>query len=405
MSWWDKSLSAMGLQRKSLANPTIDELSLFGALPTSSGVNVNAASAMRCTAVRAAVQTIAEAVGQLPVHVFDRETKERDAVDPVAVLLNGQANEWTSASDMREILTRDALLHGDGLAAIVRVDGKPKELVRYRPGQVTISADEWGGPVYRKGDRVIPRADVFHIKAPSLDGIKGEAPIQQAREAIGLAILLESHTANLFANGAQPGGVIEIPAGLGDDGLKKLRAAWRAAHEGADKAGKTAVLWDGAKYNAITFDPVSSQLLELRKFSISEIGRAFSIPVTFLGDLEKATWSNAESMNRQFLQMTLLPWLKRWEGEIALKLFTATEREQRYAEFMTDGLLRADFAARMTGYSQAISARFLSPNEARAAENRPPYAGGEKFENPNTTSSAPKPANDNKPPNDKEAAA
>lgn len=392
--WPFSKKTVQPIEAKSLADPSAELLALFGAVPTNSGVSVNAQSAMRCTAVRAAVQTIAEAVGQLPLHVFDRETRERDNASPVEAVLNGQANEWTPASDMREILTRDALLHGDGLAAIVRGGGKPKELIRYSPGTVTITADDWGGPAYKKDGRVIPRADILHIRAPSLDGVRGTAPIQQAREAIGLAILLEAHTTRLFANSASPGGVIEHPGALGDEGLKKMRLAWRAAHQGTDNAGKTAVLWDGATYKATTFDPVSSQLLELRKFAIAEIGRAFSIPAQFLGDLDRATWSNAEAMNRQFLQLTLLPWLKRWEGEIALKLFTPEERAERYAEFLTDGLLRADFAQRMTGYSQAIAARFLSPNEARAAENRPPYEGGDKFENPNVTAAA---ANDNIP--------
>lgn len=390
---WPFNKKSAAPESKSLADPSDELMALFGVIPTSSGVAVTAQSAMRCTAVRAAVQTISEAVGQLPVHVFDRDTKERDNGSPVESLLNQQANEWTPASDMREQLTRDALLHGDGLAAIVRVGGKPKELIRFKPGSVTISADDWGGPVYRHNNVVLNRSDVLHVKAPSLDGVRGEAPIKLAREAIGLALLLEKHTTTLFANGAQPGGVIELPGGLGDEGLKKMRAAWRAAHQGADKAGTTAVLWDDAKYKPITFDPVSSQLLELRRFSVTEIGRAFNIPAQFLGDLDRATWGNAEAMNRQFLQLTLLPWLKRWEGEIALKLFSPEERAERYAEFLTDGLLRADFAQRMTGYSQAIAARFLSPNEARAAENRPPYEGGDKFENPNVATAA----NDNKP--------
>lgn len=398
MKWpWQRKAAA---ESKSLADPSDELLALFGVVPTSSGVAVTAQSAMRCTAVRAAVQTISEAVGQLPVHVFDRDTKERDNGSPVESLLNQQANEWTPASDMREQLTRDALLHGDGLAAIVRGGGKPKELIRYKPGSVTISADDWGGPAYRHNNTVLNRRDVLHIKAPSLNGVSGEAPIKLAREAIGLALLLEQHTTTLFANGAQPGGVIELPGALGDEGLKKMRAAWRAAHQGPDKAGTTAVLWDDAKYKPITFDPVSSQLLELRRFSVTEIGRAFNIPAQFLGDLDRATWGNAEAMNRQFLQLTLLPWLKRWEGEIALKLFTPEERAQRYAEFLTDGLLRADFAQRMTGYSQAIAARFLSPNEARAAENRPPYPGGDVFENPNVATAA----NDNAPKPEESAA-
>jgi HK97 family phage portal protein len=397
----DRAMGAIGLQRKSLANPSAELAALFGATPTAAGVSVTAATAMRCTAVRAAVATISEAVGQLPFHTFDRNTRER-LEHPAENLLNGTANEWTPGTELRQILTQDALLHGDGLAAIVRAGGQPRELIRYQPGSITISAGDFGEPVYRRGDNVLDRDDVLHIRAPSLDGCRGAAPITLAREAIGLALLLEKYTASLFANGAQPGGVIQVPGSLGDEALKRMKAAWQAAHRGAENASSTAVLWDGATYSAHQFDPVSSQLLELRKFAISEVGRAFNIPAQFLGDLDRATWSNAEAMNRQFLQLTLLPWLKRWEGEIALKLFTSDERADRYGEFVTDGLLRADFAARMEGYSKAIAARFLSPNEARAMENRPPYEGGDRFENPNTTAGT-KPANDNT--SNKEAAA
>jgi HK97 family phage portal protein len=115
-----------------------------------------------------------------------------------------------------------------------------------------------------------------------------------------------------------------------------------------------------------------------------------------LFELGRATWANSEQMRQDFLTFCLMSWIKRWEGEIRLKLFTPEERDTYFAEFLLDDLLRADFATRMEGYSKAIAARILNPNEARAAENRAPYAGGDKFENPNTTT--PAGANDNSAP-------
>ena len=49
----------------------------------------------------------------------------------------------------------------------------------------------------------------------------------------------------------------------------------------------------------------------------------------------------------------------------------------------------ADIEKRFAAYSSAISSKILNPNEVRAKENLPPYAGGERFENPNTTSGKP----------------
>ena len=43
---------------------------------------------------------------------------------------------------------------------------------------------------------------------------------------------------------------------------------------------------------------------------------------------------------------------------------------------------------RMDGCQKGIAARIVNPNEARAL-NLPPYVGGDKFENPNTSSPLP----------------
>ena len=74
--------------------------------------------------------------------------------------------------------------------------------------------------------------------------------------------------------------------------------------------------------------------------------------------------------------------------QIFLKLFTAEERKSYFAEFLLDDFVKGDLSTRMEAYSKAIAARILSPNEARAAENRAPYPEGDKFENPNTTTGA-----------------
>lgn len=129
--------------------------------------------------------------------------------------------------------------------------------------------------------------------------------------------------------------------------------------------------------------------MELRRFAIEEIARAFRVPPTLLMEYGRATWGNSEEMGRQFVTYTLLPWLDRWTEEFQLKLFARDERASAFAEFLTDDLLRADLAARATAYAQLIAARVLNPNEVRARENLPPYAGGDTYANPNTASPEP----------------
>jgi HK97 family phage portal protein len=383
-----------GLETKStLASPETWLSELFGATPTASNVCVNARTAMTCPAVACAVNAISEACGQLPVHTYQRGddgAKARATDHPTYALLHDQANDWTPAPAWREQVARDALLHGDHFSFINRVDDRPRELLRLDPERMKVVVDTTSGePSYKlteaSGERTFDRQNIFHIRAPGFDGYCGVSPVMQARDAIGLAISMEQHASRLFGNGARPSGLISIKGNVGPDALKKAKEAWVAAHSGS-KSGGTAVLPGEAQWQGLTFNSVDSQFLQLRAFAISEISRATRVPPILLQDYGRATWSNSAEMGQQFVTYTLAPWLKRIEGEARLKLLSEAERKAgMFVEFLVDDLVKADLPKRMDAYGKAISARILSPNEARAAENRAPYDGGDVFANPNTT--------------------
>lgn len=375
----------------------IDLLDIFGAAPVSSGVSVSPNSAMRCAPVRACVEAIAEAVGGLPLHLYEKSedgARNRASDHPVYRLLHDEVTESISASQFREQLTRDALLWGNGVALINRVNGEPRELNRLRPDAVSIELHPaTGEPFYRynegSGQRTFPWRDVIHIAAPSLDGVKGESPVRQCREAIGLALAIEAHTSRLFGNGGRPGGVLSIPPNTPAERTKKIKAIWQATF-GGGKSGGTALLEDGAEFKPVQLNSVDSQTLELWQHAVIEICRVFRVPPHLVFDLGRATWGNAGEMGATFLRFTLDRWLKAWQGEIRLKLLTPEERQTHYAEFLVDDLLRSDLAARAEAYSKLIAARVLNPNEVRAMENRAPYAGGDVFANPNVTTTTTK---------------
>ena len=377
-------------------------LALFGLGEQVAGIVVTPESAMSCTAFRAAVTTIADPVGQLPIHVFQRNadgTKVHATDHPAQRLLQTDANDWTSGQELREQVTLDALLHGNGYAFVNRVNGVPVELIRLFPPSVLVTVDlVTNEPFYNFTDgagvkRVIDRGDMIHIRGPSVRGLVGDSPVVQCRDAIALAILLQNHGTRLFANGARPSGVLSFPMKLTAEVAKRISTAWAALHSGSS-AGGTAVLEEGGKFEPLTFSSVDAQFLEMRRFAIEEIARVYRVPNHMLGEMGRATHANAETLNRQFLQLCLRPWLERWESQ-ARKLLSPDERNTFFAEFNTDDLLKTDLQARATAYATLIAARIISPNEARAIENLSPVTGLDTYENPNT-SSAPA-SNDNTP--------
>lgn len=391
MKIWPFTFKTQAVETKSqLASPDDWLVELFNSAPAKSGITVTPKTAMRCTPVRSAVQAISEPLGQLPIHVYYKDGDKRDRVTdhPAAQVLD-HPNDWTTSQDFREQLQRDCLLYGNGYAEIIRVDGgKPKNLIRLDPASISIAIDDYSEPVYtqstgKNAGRTIKRENILHIKAPSLDGYKGESPVTQCKEAIGVALALEKHAASLFGRGARPSGALMFPQGMGEAAVKTAREAWKATHEANGDSGKTAILYDGAEFKPYTFTSVDSQFLETWRHAITEIARIFRVPPHMLYELGRATWGNAGEMGSTFLTFSLMRWLKAWQGEIKLKLFTENERDGYYVEFQTNDLLKPDLASRAAAYSSLISARIMNPNECRARENLPPYEGGNEFINPN----------------------
>lgn len=383
-------------QRASFAEPDESLFALFGALPSAAGITVTASNATRCTAVRAAVASLAEPAGQIPLNLYRRGANgahEQETAHPVALLMSSVSNPWTTAQQFREQLVRDALLHGDGYGYVVRDNGgQPRELHRLRPGSVIVQEDLYTAePVYRVNTNngtisgIVSRDNILHLRAGlAADGVTGTSPIHEAREAIGLALQLEAHAARLFANGGRPSGILSFPQRLGSEVARRIKASWQAATSGAN-SGSTAVLEENGTFIPLSFNSVDSQFLELRQFAISEIARAFRVPPIFIQDYGRATWSNSAEMGRMFLSYSLEPWLTRIEGEFQLKLLTAEERAELFVEHDTDDITAADTSARAAAYASFRSAGIYTANELRRLERLPRMEGGDTLQNPYTT--------------------
>lgn len=382
MKLWPFSRSAVTPETKSLTSPDAVIEALFGLTPTVTGVAVSRTAALQTPAVAAAIQIISEAVASLDVTVKRIEGGvELDVPDhPALRLLRDSANGWTSGFELIRELVKDALMQDvGGMAWVNWTGGEPREIIRYRSGLLTFDLDtNTGERFYRISNDRIPSQAVIHLLPPM-----GRAPLSLAMEAISIAVALDRHAARLFARGARPSGMLKFPKGMSEDAIKKARAAWRSTHEGEDTGGQTAILYDGAEFEAATLASTDAQFLENRRFQIEEIARAFNIPAPMIGDLSRATWSNSEQKGREFLSYTLEPWLRGLEGALRRALFSDEDRVDHVIRFDRDDLTRADLSTRATVINSLIASQTLNPNEGRSWLGLPPRDGGDEFLNPN----------------------
>ncbi|MDD3250934.1 MAG: phage portal protein [Lachnospiraceae bacterium] len=364
---------------------------------TTSGKPVNENTAMQMTAVYSCVRILSEAVAGLPLHVYkynDSGGKEKDLSHPLYQLLHDEPNPEMTSFVFRETLMGHLLLWGNAYAQVIRnARGEVVALYPLMPNKMKVDRDSKGQLyyLYQRTQEDAPAigstsqvylspSDVLHIPGLGFDGLVGYSPIAMAKNAIGLAIATEEYGAKFFANGAAPGGVLEHPGTIKDP--QRVKESWNSAYQGSGNAHKVAVLEEGMKYQAIGISPEQAQFLETRKFQINEIARIFRVPPHMLADLEKSSFSNIEQQSLEFVKYTLDPWCVRWEQSMSRVLLSESEKPQRFIKFNVDGLLRGDYASRMTGYATARQNGWMSANDIRELENLdriPAEQGGDLY--------------------------
>ncbi len=352
---------------------------------------------MQTTAVYACVRILSEAVAGLPLHIYRYRAdggKERIPMHPLYHLLHDEPNPEMTSFVFRETLMSHLLLWGNAYAQVVR-NGRGQAVALYPllPSKMDVNraangellytyyrdADETG--LNPKGGYITLRRDeVLHIPGLGFDGLIGYSPIAMAKNVIGMSLATEEYGASFFANGANPGGVLEHPGVIKDIG--RVKESWNSAYQGSGNAHKIAVLEEGMKFQAIGIPPEQAQFLETRKFQINEIARIYRVPPHMVGDLEKSSFSNIEQQSLEFVKYTLDPWVVRWEQSLQQSLLLPSEKPSLFIRFNLDGLLRGDYQSRMNGYAVGRQNGWMSANDIRELEdmNRiPTVEGGDLY--------------------------
>ena len=362
----------------------------MAAAPTATGRVVTPETALAVNAVYACIRVLAEGVGSLPLHLYekqiklDRETKRKATEHPIYNLLNLLPNPELTSIELRETLTAHCALRGNGYGYIHwGSNGYPTELWPLRPDRVTVARVN-GELLYSvmmpdETYKTLTSDYILHIRGLSYDGVVGMSPIELARQSVALTQAAEEFGARFFGNDARPGAILSHPMTLSDEAYERLRNSWNSRHGGLSNAQKVAILEEGMDVKTIGISPDHAQFLETRKFQVNEIARLYRVPPHMIQDLERATFSNIEHQDIGFVRHTLRPWLTRWEQAVARDMLLEKERGRYFAGHQTSDLLRGDLESRYKAYAVGRQQGFLSANDIRQEENMTPIEGGDQY--------------------------
>ncbi|RUM99023.1 phage portal protein [Pseudaminobacter arsenicus] len=352
-------LAFFGLNGVNLPNVTIDE-------------------ALTVPAVAAAVAFLSRTMAALPLHAYrDGKSGAERLGGKLGTVVHDAPNDGMDSFKFRQWFWQQVFTGGRGLAWIERAPQGVEALWPMDPTATSVMRR--GGKVtYTFEKKEYPAADVidvpFMLKA---DGLQHHGPIVLASKAIQLALAMNEYGSKFFAGGGVPPLALVGPLPAGPEAIKRANDDIHRAVDAARKSDKPIVsIPAGFELKPVGLDPAKSQMVEARRYQVEEIARAFQLPPVFLQDLSHGTFSNTEQQNLLLVQHNIGQWAKALEGELNLKLF-GRGRGNRYVEHNLDGLLRGDFATRMDGLTKAIQNALLTPNEARALENRPAMEHGD----------------------------
>jgi HK97 family phage portal protein len=262
-----------------------------------------------------------------------------------------------------------ALWWGDGYVYVPVRDafGAPKPpLWQLHPQDVRIE-----GGAYWVSDVRLEPGTILHLRGllPYWD-LHGRGVLTCHAAELGVAQAVRAYTAGVFSSGVPAGYLKSSQPSMTADQAAALKTAWLSQHGGNKRS--IAVLNATTDFTPVAISPVDAQLGNAREWTLRDVALAFGVPAYMLGvPGDSATYANVESRMIELRQFTLQPWIRRIESELDAQLPRGTN-----LKIKLDGLLRADTKTRYEAYKSALDAGWMTIDEVRELEDRPPLPAG-----------------------------
>ena len=267
-----------------------------------------------------AIDKTAKAVASIPWIIKDRNDKELKN-HPIAPILK-RPNPLQSRSEYIQDLVGFYRITGNAYAERTTAGRKLQELYVLRSDRMHVIPGESGLPrgyVYKVGQQTpIPfdfdskngQSDVRHIKTFNpLDDWYGMSPLEAAAFGVDIHNESNAHNMGLLQNGANPSGILEMPAdaSLSEEEYNRLKVDIDERMSGAANRGRPLIGEGGMKWQSISFSPQALDIINQKNTSARDISLALSVPPLLLNIPGDSTYSNYKEARLAFYEETVIP--------------------------------------------------------------------------------------------------
>lgn len=301
-------------------------------------------------------------------------------------LLNVEPAPGYTSQGWGEVMITRALA-GDSYAYL-RPDGAGRVAAMQPLDPDRMSADSDGsGIVYvyqdpARGELRLLEREILHIRGPRTGGFFGASIRGKAAAALALYRAQEQYASAYYANGAYPGVLLKPPASSAprsQEQKNEARTVWQKLFGGPRKKGGVGTLDPGWEVQIVETDAQKAQMVEARKFQITEILRYFGVPghLVNLPDASQGYGKNLAELSLGFVRQTLEPWARRVEEEIRRKLMPERRGRGWWLEYDLSRLRKGAELEVAQAEDLAIKNSTQTVNEARALRGLPSVPGGD----------------------------
>jgi HK97 family phage portal protein len=355
-------------------------------------VDVTKDKARSHSAVWASIRLRADLISSMPVHCYRKigaDGLEVEIGTPPVLIEPGShgegqpigIDEWLymTQSDLDSV--------GNAFGIITAIDGagKPAQIQPVEAEQVTVAIRSGRLDHYKVGRSVYKPAEIWHERQYAVSGSPvGLSPIAYAAASVGGYLSAQQFALDWFANGATPSAILKngkrtLDAREAGETKRRFMASVRNGEPFV-----TGMDWD---YTMLGAKASESQFLEEMRYSLTDVARFFGVPADVIDAPQESgsiTYANITQRNLQLLIMNIGPAVARRERALSRIL-----PNPRRVKLDAEAILRMDPQTRQAVLASRVTARTLTVDEARAADNLPPLTPEQIAQTKNIFGTAP----------------
>lgn len=362
---------------------------------------------VQIAAVLICLDVLSQDIAKTTFRMYERLTtggkREVTAAEhPIAALLHADPNRFHSWYEFFEmVMLHLGLAQNAFIAKEIREDGTTEGLIPCMPARVTILAVEPEVDPQKLGfyaydtrlrsnahekiqmariPQIVLQDRMVHLRGRMFDGLVGYSNLEAGAKTFGLANELVDYQTRLFTNDGQMKGVFthpgEIGDGAGDAAFRRLRE--QLAEEMSDfvRQNKPIVLEEGMTFAHIAMNAEQSEVSKARDRAVVDVAQIFRIPPHKVMQLVNVKYENMETLEKSYVQDTLIPYCRRIEQKLERGLLTTKERGTFFFEFDRQEMLLGDLEKQGEAIERQAKYGAIEVDEIRQVFGRNPLPGG-----------------------------